>query len=532
MKRQDSRGRRGLFKISAAVVVAGLALAGCSSSDSGSEASASSTASASPVSGGTLTVGRVAAVTSLDPATQITANNAFAIDKVFESLVSFNADGEVIPWLASDYNISDDGLTYTFTLRDGLKFSDGTDVTPDDVVFSLDRHLKLGDESPLPLSGPIDSIEATADNQVTITLTSAYTPLISELANFSNGIYPADFGGQSEEDFFKNPVGTGPFVVDEWDPNADISFTKNTNYWQDGKPYVDKLVYKLVSDDAQLQQQLQAGQLDIIDEVPYANVTELESNASVDVVTNKSWEIEQVFFNTQNEYFADEHVRRAVAQAIDRQGIVDAVTFGTATVANSLIPPTIEYSANDEGYALDYDLDSAKQELAQSAYPDGFSVTLSIKSGNSALAQEAQIVQQSLAEIGITVEIESLESATFSSKVYGDYNYDFMINSGQSDSPDPDGLVSFQADPDGFSHSYWTFYTNDDVTSLLNEGRETADGDARQQIYLDIQKIMAEQVPYIPLYYTSVIKATTSDISGLTVLPNGSMLLQDVSVTD
>ncbi len=524
------RPTRRILRIGAAVLVSALALAGCSStSSSGSQSNDSAAASSSaPVSGGTLTVGRTAAVTALDPATQITANNAFAIDKIFESLVSFDENGTIIPWLASAYTISDDGLSYTFTIRDGLKFSTGTEVTADDVVFSLNRHLQLGDDSPLPLSGPIDAITATDPHTVTITLTSAYTPLLSELANFSNGIYPANFGGVGEEEFFEKPVGTGPFTLDQWDPNGDISFTKNANYWQDGKPYVDSLVYKLVTDDTQLQQQLQAGQLDVIDDVPYANVDTLKANSSVSVDTNKSWAIEQIFFNTTNQYFSDEHVRRAIAQAIDRDGIVNAVTFGTATVANSLIPPTIEYSASDEGYALGYDLDAAKQELAESAYPDGFAVTLSIKSGNSALAQEAQIVQQSLSQLGITVEIETLDSATFSSKVYTDYNYDFMINSGQSDSPDPDGLVSFQADPDGFSHSYWTFYTNDDVTALLTKGRATADGDERKQIYLDIQKTMAEEVPYIPLYYTSVIKATTSTVNGLTVLPNGSMRLQDV----
>lgn len=523
-----SRSIQQLSKAASIFLISALALAGCAGSPPQSQSNTAASGDIASSTGGTLRVGRMSAVTALDPATQITANNAFAIDKVFESLVSFDADGSIIPWLASEYTISDDGLTYTFTLRDGVKFSDGSDLRAEDVVFSLDRHKNLGDESPLPLAGPIDSISAQDNATVTITLTSAYTPLISELANFSNGIYPANFGGKTEEEFFQNPIATGPFVVDQWDPNGDISFIRNENYWQEGKPYVDSLVYKLVPDDTQLQQQLVAGQLDVIDHVPYANVSELESNPAVQVLTNKSWKIEQVFFNTQNGYFADEHVRRAVAHAIDREGMVNAVTFGTATVANSLIPPTIEYSANDEGYALDFDLDSAKAELAKSAYPNGFNATLSIKSGNAALAQEAQIVQQSLAELGITVEIESLEAATFSSKVYGDYNYDFMINSGQSDSADPDGLVSFQADPEGFSKSYWTFYTNDEVTKLLHEGRSTADGEQRQKIYFDIQKIMAEQVPYIPLYYTSAVKATTDSVEGLTVLPNGSMLFQDV----
>lgn len=507
-----------------ALLLAGaLTLAGCS----GISSSTSSSIDATPVSGGTLTLGRTDTVTSLDPNTEIEAKNAFAIDKVFESLLSFDQDGKIIPWLASDYNVSDDGLTYTFTLRDGLQFSDGSDVTSDDVVFSLERHLNMGEDAALPLDAPITAITATDAETVTITLSSAYTPLLAELAGFSNAIFPKDFGGKTEDAFFQNPIGTGPFVVSEWDPNGDLTFTKNTHYWQEGKPYIDKLVYKYVADDTQLLQQLQAGQIDAIDDVPYANVSDLESNSSVSVLTNDSWAIEQVFFNTTNQYFSDVHVRRAIAQALDRTGIVSAVTFDTASVANSLIPPTIEYSANDVGYALDYDLDAAKAELAESAYPNGFSVTLSIKSGNTAFSQEAQIVQQALAQLGIEVTIDSIDPATFSTQVYKNLDYDFMINSGQSDYPDPDELVSFQADPDGWSKSYWTSYTNDQITSLLAQGRTTADGDARQDIYYQIQEIMADEVPYIPLYYSPVVKATTSSVHGVSVLPNGSIQFQD-----
>lgn len=513
--------RRRAWQAGVAVLVAALALTGCSTaSTSGSSASAQA--------GGTITIGRTASVTSFDVNKEITANNAFAIDKVFESLVSFGADGAIIPWLASDYTISSDGLTYVFTLRDGVKFSDGTPLGAKDVVFSLERHLKLGADAALPLDAPISAITASSDDkQVTIALTSAYTPLLAELSSFSNGIFPANFGGKAEETFFAAPIGTGPFVVSTWDTNGDLTFVKNTNYWQPGKPYIDKLVYKLVPDDTQLLQQLQAGQLDAIDEVPYTNVTDLQNNASTTVATNKSWEIEQVFFNTKNTYFADEHVRRAIAQAIDRAGLTQAVTFGTGTAANSLIPPTISYSATDQGYALNYDVSAAKAELAKSAYPDGFSVALAIKAGNSAVAQEAQIVQEALKQIGITVTINSLETATFRKQVYGDLDYDFMINSGQSDYPDPDELVTFQADPTGWSKSYWTSYSNPEVTSLITQGRVTPSGDARQAIYFNIQKILANEVPYIPLYYTSVVKATTSKVHGLTVLPNGSIRFQD-----
>lgn len=518
-------GRR-LAAFGAVAITVAMVLSGCAAG------SGTSSASETPQSGGTLTFGRTASVTSFDLNNEITANNAFAIDKVFESLVSFDSDGNIVPWLASDYTISDDGLTYTFTLRDGVKFSDGTALTANDVVFSLQRHLDLGSDAALPLDAPITGITGSSDGKtVTITLQNAYTPLLAELSSFSNGIFPANFEGKTADAFFANPVGTGPFVVSTWDPNGDLTFVKNTNYWQPGKPYIDTLVYKLIPDDTQLLQQLQAGQIDAIDEVPYSNVSDLENNSSTTVVTDDSWEIEQIFFNTKNTYFSDEHVRRAIAEATDRDGITQAVTFGTGTTANALIPPTIAYSATNQGYALAYDVDAAKAELAQSAYPNGFSVTLTIKSGNSAFAQEAQIVQEELAQIGITVTINSLDSATFKQQVYNNLNYDFMINSGQSDYPDPDELVTFQADPTGWSKSYWTSYSNSEVTSLIEQGRVTPAGDARQAIYYNIQQILADQVPYIPLYYASVVKASTSKVHDLTVLPNGSVLFQDAWIT-
>ena len=508
----------------ASALAAALLLSACASGAS----TAPSEASAEPVSGGTLTFGRVAAVNDLDLNQQITANNAFAIDKIFAPLVSFDETGEVIPWLA-DYEVDEAGLVYTFTLRDGVSFSNGDPVTPDDVVFSLNRHIEVG--GPLPLTAPIDSIEATGDRDVTITLSGPYTPFLSELSGFANGIFPADFGGVSEEEFFKNPVGTGPFVVDEWDPNGDISFVKNEHYWQEGKPYLDGLVYKFVADDTQLRQQLAAGQIDAIDTVPAANAAEVDAAENTVLTQTESWATEQVFFNTEREQFADEHVRRAIAHALDRDGITAATTFDTAEVANVLLPPSILYSANAEpGIALDYDVDAAKKELAESAYPDGFTTTLLIASGNSQRAQIAQVVQESLAEIGITVKIEQLDIAVFRERFFA-YDFDFMLNSGQSDAPDPNGFITFQADPEGFSKSYWTHFTDKRVTELMHEGRETPNGDEREAIYLEIQQILAQKVPYIPLFFPSNLKATTSDVQGFEVLPNGSVRFQDVWLT-
>jgi peptide/nickel transport system substrate-binding protein len=513
--------------LSAALVVA---LSSCSSSSSTQQPSvtpsagaATSAAPAEPQSGGSLVFARTQSPTSLDLHREITANNAFAIDKIFEPLLAFDAEGEIEPWLASDYSASEDGLVWTFTLREGVTFSDGSPLTPADVVYSLERHLEVG--GPLPLGAPVTSVEAQGEDTVVITLSAPYTPFAAELAGFSNGILPADLGGIDEETFFKDPVGTGPFVVDEWTEGGDISFTANESYWQEGKPYLDEVVYRLVQDDNQLVAQLQSGQVDVIDTVSSANVATLQANTSLAVSITPGWQVEELFFNTLDEHFQDRDVRRAVSYALDREGIVEATSFGTAEVAGSVLPPSIP------GYdgsitTLDYDVDAAKAALADSAFPDGFTTKLLVASGNDLRAQEAQIIQAQLAEIGITVEIESIDLAAFRER-FRAFDYSFMLNGATSDAADPNGIVTFQADPEGGTNGYWTHYENPEVTALIAEGRTLPDGDERTQVYSQIQQLIADDAPFIPLSYPSTIKASAATVQGLTVLPNGSVRLQD-----
>ncbi|AZI57535.1 ABC transporter substrate-binding protein [Nakamurella antarctica] len=537
-------GRRKHYRLIAAVAAVAIFVSGCSGSSdaatsaapsgaadpqqpAGSSASAAGTSAGVAQAGGTITFGRTQAPTSLDLHNQITANNAFAIDKIFESLVSFDADGALEPWLASKYESSADGLTWTFTLRDGVTFSNGAPLTPADVVFSLNRHFKVG--GPLPLAAPITSIAAEGANTVVIKLSAPYTPFLAELAGFSNGILPADFGGVAEDKFFLKPVGTGPFVVATWDQGGDLTFTANKKYWQPGKPYVDSLIYRLVPEDTQLIAQLQGGQVNAIDQVSPANVAELESNSKLAVSNTPGWEIETLFFNNLDTHFSDRFVRRAVSYALDRQGLVQATSFGTATVAGSLLPPTIpDYNAQTK--TLNFNVDAAQKELKQSAFPDGFSTKLMVASGNSKRAQEAQIIQAALAEINIKVEIESIDLAAFRER-FRAFDYSMMINSALSDVADPNGIISFQADPDAGTNAYWTHYNNPEVTALIQQGRTKAEGPDRAAIYAQIQDLIAGDAPYIPLAYTPNIKATSATVHGLVVLPNGSVRFQDAWIS-
>ncbi len=475
--------------------------------------------------GTTFVYARAASVTSFDLHQEITENNAFAIDKVFEPLVMFDGAGNLVDWLTESHTISDDGLVYTFVLRDGLKFNDGTDVTAADVKFSLERHLSL--EGPLPLEADIASIEAADDRTVVITLNTAYTPFFSELANFSNGILPKDFGGLSEEDFFRNPVGTGPFMVSEWDASGDLTFVKNPYYWQEGKPYIDTLVYKLVEDDNQALNQLKAGEVDAVEDLAYTVADDAKNSDGTTVLTGSSWNVEELFFNTLDEHFSDVHVRRALALALDRTALTQAVTFGYGVTADTILPAAIRYNSADTVDALDYDPDAARAELAQSAYPDGFDTTISIASGNNVRLQEAQIIQAAGEAIGIHIAINEQEIATFRTD-FKNLNYSIMLNSATADFPDADSIFAFQVDPAGFSQCYWTSYRNDEAVALLREGQTTPDGTERAAIYARLQQLLADEVPYIPLYYPEIVVGARDNAEGLQLLPNGSVRFESV----
>lgn len=469
--------------------------------------------------GTTFVYARADSVTSFDLHQEITANNAFAIDKVFEPLVLFDAEGIVTDYLAASHEISDDGLVYTFVLRDGLKFSDGTDVTAADVQFSLERHLQVG--GPLPLEADIASIEAADDKTVVITLNQPYTPFFSELANFANGILPRDFGGRTEEEFFQSPVGTGPFVVSEWDPSGDVTFVKNEYYWQAGKPTIDTLVYRVIDDGNQAVNQLKAGEVDAVEELTYANAAEIDAYGETFTLTCGSWTVEELFFNTLDEHFSDVHVRRALALAIDREALTQALTFGYGETANTVLPANLRYSTTDTVNDLRFDLDAARAELARSAWPDGFETTISIASGNNVRLQEAQIVQAAGQAIGIDIKINAQEIATFRQD-FRNLNFSIMINNAIADYPDADSIFAFQVDPEGFSQCYWTSYVNDEAIALLKAGQVAPDGEARAAVYAELQQILADEVPYIPFYYPSILVGVRGEVQGLRILPSGT----------
>jgi peptide/nickel transport system substrate-binding protein len=486
---------------------------------------------AKPTRGGTLKFARGVAPTTLDPANTIIAGDIYTLDKIFEPLYITSPAGKLVPWLATGYTTSNGNKTLTFALRKGVKFSDGTALTAADVVFSINRARKDKDGPLSFLDYAITAVEAPNPETVVVKLSAPWAPIISDLSVFANAIIPANFGGKSEAEFFKAPIGTGPFTLASFTPDAtSLTLKANPHYWQSGKPYLDSVEFLYVDDDNQRVLQIEGGQVNIIDTVPPAEVASLKSNSAVVLEQFPAWEVDLLVLNEKLPQFADRHVRRAITYAINRPALVHAANFGTGEPGGSFFPPSLEYYAKDTP-VLEYSLSQAKAELKQSKYPKGFSTKLLVDSGNQKFVTFAQIIKSQLQPLGIIVEITGLDHSAFEA-TFQKFDYDMFIDYAINDISDPDEMASFELNfKDGGSSSYWSSYNNPKVTALVNQAEAEFNTTKRAALYAQIQSLVAEDAPFVPLDYPPYIYATSKSVQGFAVNPGGAYRLEDVWLT-
>ncbi len=481
---------------------------------------------AKPKAGGTLNFGRQTGPTQLDPANSIVEGDVYTLDKIFEPLYITSPQGTLTPWLSQGHTLSSDGKTWTFSLRPGVKFSDGKPVTAEDVVFSIHR-AATDAHGPLSfLDFAIKSYKATDSRTVTFELSQPWAPFLSDISVFANAILPKDFGGQSESAFFANPIGTGPFVLKSFVKGGDAVLVKNKNYWQPGKPYLDEVNFSYISDDNQRVLQLKAGQVDVISAVPPAQVAALKADRALVLEAFGSWAVDLLFFNEKVPQYKDRHVRRAINHAIDVGQLAKVTTFGTAEAGNSFFPPSLQYYAKVP--TLGYSLAAAKAELAKSAYPHGFSTSILVPSGNTQYVEAATIIQQELKPLNIDVSIQQLDNAAYTA-AFEAFNYEAMINGATNDISDPDEMASFQVDvQNGGSHSFWTYYDDPKAIALVRKAETEFNSAKRAALYEQIQALVAQDAPYIALDYPPNIYAWQPSLHGFAVNPGGAYRLEDV----
>ena len=290
-----------------ALATAVLLLGASACADNGS--TPSSTGSTS--TGGDLTIVRSQDSVSMDNTMVFSNASIWVFQQMFESLYEVTPDGkDVQPLLAEGYKLSDDKLTWTFTLKQGVTFSNGAAMTSDDVKFSLDqaRATKGGWEF---LDVAIKSVDAPDPSTVVIKTKYPWAPLLADLANFNNAVLPKDYAGKSHDDFYKAPIGTGPFVWDHWDKGTELQLKKNPTYWDAGKPSIDSVTWKVVPDDNSRNVQIQGGQAQINENPPFSSIEQLKGQPNVKVDLFPSTKTDYVMMN-QNEKPYDEDRKSVV----------------------------------------------------------------------------------------------------------------------------------------------------------------------------------------------------------------------------
>lgn len=523
-------------------------LAGCSSDNTEGEAG---TATEGDKSGGTLVYGRGADSVSLDPINVTDGESIRVTHNIYETLLEYDHNLELQPKLATDYTSSEDGLTWTFQLREGVKFHDGTDFNADAVVFNFERWMDpenpyhegdfpyypflyggfKGDENHL-----IESVTATGEHELEIVLKRKTAPFLSYLAISMFGIASPAAIEQYGAGISENPVGTGPFKFDEWNRNNTITLSKNEEYWMDGKPYLDQVIYQVIPENSARLNALQTGEIDIVDGMNSSDTTIVEDTEGIELLKRPSFNIGYMAFNMEKEPFDNPLVRQAINMAIDKEEIVEAFYNGLADPATSPLPPSL-WSHDESLEKYDYNVEEAKKLLAEAGYEDGFTTELHTMSNPRPYLPEpmkiAEAIQSDLAEIGITADIVSSEWATYLEDTKNGKHSMAMY-----------GWTGVMADPDNFLYPNLSktnaevpaqniaFYKSDEFTSLITEARETIDQDKRTELYQQAQQLFQEDSPWVMLAYTTPPLAQSGYVEDYNPHPMSNDLMTDVYLSN
>lgn len=514
------------------VLVAGSALAllaACGGAGV-SSSNGSSAPAGSPVQGSNLIFANPQDIQSLNQTNVFDNNSIWVIEQITQPLYTVTNSGKsVVPLLATGYTESADKLTYTFKLRPGVKFSTGQPMTSADVKFSLEQTIAAAASGWGYIDAAIASVAAPDPSTVTIHLKYPWAPLLADLSLFANGIVPDNYGGKSAAQFWQAPIGTGPFKFDYWHKGQGVKLVRNTYYWQKGKPYLDSVTWTDVPSDNTRQLQIKGGQAQIDQFPSWSTVASLKATPGVSMTLFPSTETTYLTFNEQVKPFQDVHVRQAISLALNRSAIINAVLFGNGQPANSLFPPQVPYyDAATPG--LQFNMASAKQQMAQSSVPHGFTTTLLLPSGNSDYATIAAIAQADLKPLGITVNISTLDPNTANTN-FQSLKYDMYVSLWTMDIPDPDELATFGLNPTSGAHSFFTAYNNPTVVQDVKKAEQEQQPSARQALYNTIQTDAAGDAFMAFLYYSPYPYVTTSNVHGFFVTPLGNYHMEDVWVS-
>ena len=498
--------------------------------------------------GGTLTYARYADSLLLDPVFNDANVDIWILTNLYDTLLQPTADGkDVQPGLATEYSVSDDGMTFTLKLRQGTKFSDGSPITVDDVKWSLDRARNPDNHIwGFTLEG-IDNIEVKGSDTVILHLKHPDPTLTSALATFNSAIMPQKLyeaaPGATEEEkakaFAEHPIGSGPFMFESWQRGTEMVIKRNPYYWQmgeDGKPlpYLDEVRFVVIPDDATRILKLQAGEVDGAEFIPYARVAELKNDPNLDMELFPSTRVQYLTVNVRPtlkdgkpNVLADPKVRQALNYAIDKEAVAKIVTFGIGKPMVSFMSSATPMAVNN-GPVYPYNVEKAKALLKEAGVAEGTEVSCMGLAGNADETAILSTIQAMWAQVGVKLNVEYLDNATRTAR-YRAADFQMRVAAWTDDIADPSEITSYFAYFPNIEslHGGWQDKKVDD---LFVQSQKEMDKAKRAEMYKEIQQTYIEAAPIMFLYESPYPVALRKQVKGFNQIPLGNNIFSGAYV--
>ena len=461
------------------------------------------------------------AISAIDYASDFSLQAGVPVAITLETLLIYDENLALEPVLAESWS-QPDPLTYVFKVREGVKFWDGTPLTADDVVYSIERHLdpKVASQAGFYFES-VKGVKETGPAEVTVSLKTP-DPFFSHVQTFTT-ILPRKFSEEQGKDLAtpgRQPtiMGTGPYRVEAFRADELISLVRNEQYWGE-KPAVKAIDIRMIPDPQALQLAMRSGEIDGTFQVPVAQIDQWSEMEGVNTLSVPGMGVHYLYFQVDKEPWNDVHVRRAIAHAIDREGLVRTVLRDHGEPATSIVPPVQwgdlrSQEELDELYgglpAYPFDLEAAKEELAQSAVPDGFSASIEYPNTMAEAGKALQHLAENLKQLNIDLEVKEVTQNAHGEAIEAG-RYAFGVT----------GLVPDYADPADYLHillgkgSYYNTarYENEEVLDLLREQKTSNDEETRAEATEQVMAIAQEDLPYLGLWWLDAVAATKDTIT-------------------
>lgn len=493
----------------------------------------------------TLVFGRGGDSVGLDPALESDGESFKVCDNIYDSLVRFRKEStDIEPALATSWMVSDDRLTWTFLLREGVKFHDGTPFDAEAVVFSLGRQFQKDHPhhevegayqywNSMSMSDIVKDIRSVSPHRVDVELHRPTAPFLSNLAMGFCSIVSPTAVRKWGEDYPHNPVGTGPFAFAEWIKDDRIVLTRNTDYW-DGVPAVERVIFRSIPENSVRLIALSQGAISGMDNLVPDFIPNIEANPKLKLLKQAGMNVGYLAMNMDRHPFHLLKVRRAVNHAINKQAIVDNLYHGLANVAVNPIPPTMwSYHEGIVGYA--YDPARARRLLAEAGFPEGFKTTLwAMPVPRPYMPQPlklAQAIQADLKAVGIEAEIVTYEWGTYLDKVQrGQHDMGLLGWTGDNGDPDNFLYVLLDQSATAFPANNIAFYRSEELHELLIQAQVEVNVETRTDLYRRAQEIIHRDAPWTPLVHVAQTAAFGKDVAGFSLHPTGRKWFKDVTL--